>query len=187
MLETAQEIVNTFGHIDRILFFAASYTPMKLSQLDIDLTRDIIEVNLLGALNTIHAAMPILNQQSSGQLALCSSVASYIGLPGGQPYSATKAAVTNLAESLRTECLEHIDIKLINPGFVRTALTDKNKFQMPLIMNVDTAAIKIADGLLTSKFEVSFPKRLTFVLKLLQILPYTLSLRIMRKLQNYPV
>ena len=132
--------------------------------------------------NVVHAALPILKEQKSGQIALCGSVAGYIGLSGGQPYSATKAAVMNLAESLHAECPNHIDIKLISPGFVRTALTDKNDFSMPMILTPETAAKAIANGLHTKRFEIHFPKKFTLMLKFLRLLPYVIGLFITKKL-----
>lgn len=182
-LRTAQAIRAAFGRIDRIIFLAAAYAPMKIDALDILATKGIVDINLTGAFNLVHAVLPILKSQSSkGQLALCGSVAGYLGLPGGQPYSATKAAIINLAESLHAECNKTIDIKLICPGFVRTPLTDKNTFSMPAIIEPEQAAQAIAQGLLSRGFEVHFPKKLTLSLKLLRWLPYTLSLYITSKL-----
>ncbi len=184
-LRTARLIREHFGKIDRVVFLAAAYTPMKIDMLDIALAKSIVAVNLTGAFNLVHAVLPIFKTQKiKGQLALCGSVAGYIGLPGGQPYSATKAAIINLAESLYVECGEAIDIKLINPGFVRTPLTDKNDFAMPMIIEPEQAAMEIAQGLLSKRFEIHFPKKFTLLLKILRLLPYALSLRLMRKIKS---
>ncbi len=181
-LRTAQAIRAAFGRIDRVVFLAAAYAPMKLCSLDIAVTKGIVDVNVTGAFNLVHAVLPILqSQQSKGQLALCGSVAGYMGLPGGQPYSATKAAIINLAESLYAECKAAVDIKLISPGFVRTALTDKNDFDMPMMIEPDQAAREIANGLLTRRFEIHFPRKFTVLLKLLRLLPYPLYFRILGK------
>lgn len=183
-LRTAQAIRAAFGRIDRVIYLAALYAPMHLDHLDMAVTKSIIDINLLGAFHLIHAVLPILKaQKNPSQLALCGSVAGYTGLPGGQPYSATKAAIINLAESLASECRGSIDIKLINPGFVRTALTDKNAFAMPMIIDAEQAAEHIAAGLLSRRFEIHFPKRFTRLLKILRTLPYALSLRLTRKIQ----
>ncbi len=175
---TASTIQALFGRIDRIIFLAAAYMPMKLDALDLAATKQIIDVNLLGAFHIISAILPLLKEQGFGQIALCGSVSGYTGLPGGQPYGASKAGIINLAESLHAELPRGIDVKLISPGFVRTALTDKNNFEMPMIINAEQAAKNIACGLLTSRFEIHFPKRFTFLLKLLPILPYLIALKI---------
>jgi short-subunit dehydrogenase len=179
---TAQAIRAAAGRIDRVIFMSAAYTPMKLSALDLNISRNMVEVNVMGALNVIHAVLPILKEQSQGQITLCGSVAGYTGLPGGQPYSATKAAVINLAESLRAELPKNIDVKLISPGFVKSELTDKNDFKMPMIISAERAAQEIAKGLQSTRFEIHFPKGFTLFLKLLRWLPYWLLLRITQKL-----
>ena len=168
--------------LDRIIHLAALYDPMPMKALDMAKVASILEVNLLGTFALVHAALPLLEAQGGGQLALCGSVAGYIGLPNGQPYSATKAAVMNLAESLRAECPSSIDIKLISPGFVRTGLTAKNTFTMPMMMEPEDAAIAIAEGLKSRAFEIHFPKAFTLSLKLLRQLPYPLLNPLLRKL-----
>ena len=180
---TVNAIGDTFSRIDSVIFLAAGYSPMKLEEFDLSITRQIVNVNLLGAFHIVSAILPILKGQSQGQIALCGSVAGYFGLPGGQPYSATKAGIINLAESLHAELPKAIDVKLINPGFVRTKLTDKNNFKMPMIIEPEKAAIAIADGLLKKQFEIHFPKRFTYLLKFLRHLPYWLMLKIMHHIK----
>ena len=167
---TAKTIQDTFPRLDSAVFMAAIYNPASLENLDIRDTHQMVNINLNGAFNTVHTVLPILKKQGMGQLALCASVAGYRGLPNAQPYSATKAAMINLAESLYIEeC--GLDIKVINPGFVRTPLTDKNDFKMPMIIESKEAAKIIARELQTKRFEIHFPKRFTFFVKLLRILP----------------
>jgi short-subunit dehydrogenase len=175
---TAHAIRATFGRIDRIIFLSAAYTPMKLCALDLSVTKQIVDVNLLGAFHVVHAALPIFKDQQHGQIALCGSVAGYTGLPGGQPYSATKAAIINLAESMHAELPRTLDVKLISPGFVRSELTDKNDFNMPMIISAEQAAREIGEGLLKNAFEIHFPKRFTLCLKFLRLLPYWFALKI---------
>jgi NADP-dependent 3-hydroxy acid dehydrogenase YdfG len=180
---TAQAIYARYGRIDRIIFLAAAYTPMTLDRLDIHQTKQMIDINIMGALHVVHAVLPLLKQQNQGQIVLCGSVAGYTGLAGGQPYSATKAAIMNLAESMHTELSPLIDVKLISPGFVKSELTDKNNFAMPMMISAEQAARHIADGLTRAAFEVHFPKRFTFWLKLVRLLPYSLAFWITKKLK----
>jgi short-subunit dehydrogenase len=168
------------GHIDSVLFFAAGYEPNSIESMDIEQAKNLVDINLNGALNVVHAVLPLMQQQGSGQIALCASVAGYMGLPNGQPYSATKAALINFAESLRIE-QPKLDIKVINPGFVSTELTDKNNFKMPMITTPEKAALSIVKGLKSKQFEIHFPKRFTVLLKLIKSLPYWLYFRIIKK------
>lgn len=182
VIKAADAIHTSFGRIDSVIFLAAAYKPMRLDVLNISDVRQIIKTNMLSAFYVLHAVIPLLKNQDCGQIALCGSVAGYIGLPRGQPYSATKAAIINLAESLRSELPNTIDVKIINPGFVKTALTAKNNFEMPMIITPEKAAIFIADGLLKKNFEIHFPKRFTLLLKLMKMLPYGLSTKILERL-----
>lgn len=186
VIKSAHTIHSDFGRIDSIIFLAAAYKPMRLEALDINEVSQIIETNLLSAFYVLHAVIPLLKSQPYGQIALCGSVAGYIGLPGGQPYSATKAAIINLAESLLSELPSTIDVKIINPGFVKTGLTAKNNFKMPMIITPEKAATFIADGLLSKNFEIHFPKKFTLFLKLIKILPYGLSTKILARLNIRP-
>jgi len=130
----------------------------------------------------IGAILPFFESQGHGQICLCASVAGYIGLPNSQPYASTKAALINLAESLHVEYEpKNIDIKVINPGFVQTPMTDRNQFEMPMMITAQEAATAIAKGITSQGFEVHFPKKFTLIMKLLRLLPYWLSFKITKK------
>jgi NAD(P)-dependent dehydrogenase (short-subunit alcohol dehydrogenase family) len=166
----AEKVKAHFGRIDSVLFMAGTYTPGFYAALDFETIRRTVDINLMGALNTVSAALPVLTAQGKGQLVLCASVAGYRGLPNGQPYCATKAALISLAETLR---LEHpaLDVKVICPGFVKTPMTANNKFMMPMMVSAEDAAKAIIRGLQTRVFEIHFPKGFTLFVKLLRILP----------------
>jgi short-subunit dehydrogenase len=178
------EITKTVEKIDRVIFMAAIYKPADIENMDVAFAKQLLEVNVLGAFHITKAVLPILKKQTEGQLALCASVAGYVGLPGGQPYSASKAALMNFAESLYAEAPDNVDIKVINPGFVRTPMTDKNTFAMPMRLEPEAAARYIADGLKSKSFEIHFPKRFTIFLKLLSILPYCIKLFLTSKMKS---
>ncbi len=174
------EVLQSWGRIDRIIFMAGIYQPMQMGELDLAATQNILHVNLLGAFHIAEAALRALPQTSLRQLAFCASVAGYCGLPNSQPYGASKAGLINMVESLRAEHGKHIDIKVINPGFVESRLTDKNDFHMPARISAQQAATYISRGLRGRAFEVHFPKRFTLILKTLNALPYWIYFRIMR-------
>lgn len=131
--------------LDAILCTAALYDPARISALDLWRVDAMVRVNLLGMLEVARLCPPLL--RDGGQLVLFGSVAGYFGLPGGQPYSATKAAVNNLAESLAAELAPRIDVRLVCPGFVRTRLTDKNNFAMPALISAEDAAKAVLRGM----------------------------------------
>lgn len=173
-LALAGEQIARIGPLDRIVHLAAMYDPGKVSELDPSTAAQIVSVNLTGSFHIAQIAPTLLRK--GGQLALCGSVAGYIGLPQGQIYSATKAGVISLAESLRVELAGRFDVRLICPGFVDTRLTQRNDFTMPAMIAPETAAHAIIQGLNSRRFEVHFPRRLTYGLKLLSVLPYWAAL-----------
>jgi short-subunit dehydrogenase len=173
---------NLKGKLDRVIFMPALYKPDSITNMDTDFASKMVDVNIKGALYITKAVLEIFDKQKSGQIVLCGSVAGYIGLPNGQPYSATKAAIINFTESLYAEMPDYIDVKLISPGFVNTPMTEKNNFHMPMIITPEKAAEAIITGLNKSAFEIHFPKGLTFLLKLLGILPYKVQLFLTRKI-----
>jgi len=181
-IDAAAAKIARIGPLDRAVHLAALYDPGKIADLDPEMAGQIVSANLTGSFHIAQVAPSLLRK--GGQLALCGSVAGYIGLPQGQIYSATKAGVINLAESLRTELAGHIDVRLINPGFVDTRLTRRNNFRMPALVTPETAARGIIDGLDSRRFEVHFPRRLTWNLKLLSSLPYWAALPLTRRLSR---
>ncbi|WP_426236379.1 SDR family NAD(P)-dependent oxidoreductase [Pararhizobium sp. DWP1-1-3] len=144
-----------------------------------DLHREDFEktfaVNLNGTVNCLLPAVRHMKARGQGQIAIVSSVTGYGGLPTSAAYGATKAALINMAESLKFD-LDKVSVRLqiINPGFVETAATAKNAFPMPALVSAEVAADRIAEGLKSSGFEITFPRRFTYVMKLLNLLPYGL-------------
>ncbi|WP_149142775.1 SDR family NAD(P)-dependent oxidoreductase [Gemmobacter caeruleus] len=166
--------------LDAVICTAAIYDPGRVADLDPAAAAQLVTVNLLGSLEVARLAPPLL--RDGGQLVLFGSVAGYFGLPGGQPYSATKAAVNNLAETLRIELAPRVDVRLVCPGFVATRLTARNRFAMPAIITPDQAAEAVIRGLQGRAFELHFPRRFTWAMKFLRALPYALSLRLTARL-----
>lgn len=182
-LAAAQAAQARLGRIDSVIFMAAAYQPGSVARMTADTLRQVVDVNLVAAFTCAEVLLPILRLQGSGQFALCGSVAGYRGLPNSQPYAATKAAIINLAETLRAEeSRKGIDVRVINPGFVKTPMTDKNDFTMPMMIEPEDAARSIADGLEGDAFEIHFPKRFTFLMKVLRLLPDRVFFALMRRL-----
>ncbi len=168
-------LLQDWPRLDRIVFMAGLYEPMRLRELDVLQVEKILAVNLMGAFNLIAAALPSLLQAGTRtQLAFCASVAGYRGLPNAQPYGASKAGLINLVESLKIEHGDRLDVRLISPGFVETRLTEKNSFDMPFRISPERAGERIAKGLTRPGFELHFPRRFTWLMKALASLPYAL-------------
>jgi NAD(P)-dependent dehydrogenase (short-subunit alcohol dehydrogenase family) len=163
------------GPITVAVLNAGTHQPTDGAAFDPSVYDRLIAVNLGGAINSVAAILPRFTARKSGRLALVSSVAAYRGLPKAGAYCASKAAVTALAESLRLDLAGlGVAVQVIHPGFVRTPLTDKNAFPMPFLMEPEAAAARIIAGLEGDGFEIAFPRRFIYILKLLRLLPYRL-------------
>jgi short-subunit dehydrogenase len=140
--------------------------------------RAIYAVNLDGVLNTIHPALDRMRQRGNergrlkGQIALMSSLAAFRGFPGAPAYSASKAAVKSYGEALRVELArEGIGVSVICPGFVRSRMTEINRFHMPLLMDSARAAQIIQRGLARNRARIAFPWPTYFGAWLAGVLP----------------
>ncbi len=142
------------------------------------------KANYLGAVALMQPLQQRFAEQGHGRWVWNASLAAYFGLPYGGGYSAPKAALVNLAESLQPELAQQgIQLQIINHGFVRTRLTAKNEFDMPSLLEPEQAAAQIAKALDKSAgFEIRCPFKLRVILSLLKVLPYRWSLALTRKL-----
>jgi short-subunit dehydrogenase len=123
-----------------------------------DQTREIFAVNLDGVLNTVLPLLPAMQQRGRGQIALMSSLAGFRGFPGAPSYSASKAAVRIWGEALNGDLKSFgIDVSVICPGFVRSRITARNAFPMPLLMDTERAARIIRRGLARRRARIAFP------------------------------
>jgi short-subunit dehydrogenase len=135
--------------------------------------RQALNVNVLGAANGLAPVLARMGARRKGQVAVNASVAGYRGLPKAAAYGASKAAAIHLCEALKFDCDNlGITMQVVNPGFIDTPLTRKNDFPMPFLMSMDDAARRVVDGFERGRFEIIFPRRLAFILKVMRLLPY---------------
>jgi NAD(P)-dependent dehydrogenase (short-subunit alcohol dehydrogenase family) len=173
--ETVRAIECDLGPLDIAVLNAGTHKPADGAAFDAGDFETLVKVNLLGTSNCLAPLIRTFVGRRRGRIAIVASVAGYRGLPTAAYYGATKAALINLAESLKLDLDPHgVRVQLINPGFVKTPLTDKNEFKMPFLMPVDEAAKRMAEALSETAFEVTFPRRFTYSLKVLRCLPYRL-------------
>jgi len=176
-------ILIKFKNVDLCVFCSGAYDPKLEKEINKDQIKKIMNINFFGVLNCIKTVEEHFKARKKGHISIVSSVAAYRGLPNSSGYGPSKAALTNLTESLYFDFRKHnVRISLISPGFIKTPLTNKNTFNMPFIKTPEFAANKIYDGLTKSgAFEIHFPKELTILLKLLRILPYKIYLFLINK------
>ena len=170
---TFQNIIEKFNTIDISVFCTGMHDPDSEKKLNSEKIREIMELNFFGTLNCIMAVNTYFREKKSGHISIVSSVAGYRGLPAASGYCASKSALISLAESLYFDFKrQNVRISLVNPGFIKTPMTDKNKFPMPMIKSPEFAAEKMFIGLTKKNvFEIHFPIGFTMIMKLLKIMP----------------
>ena len=182
--EVFSTILREFNSLDLCVFCSGAYDPKLEQEINKEQIRKIMDINFFGVLNCIKSVEEYFKNKKDGHISIVSSVAAYRGLPNSSGYGPSKAALTNLTESLYFDFKKYnVRISLISPGFIKTSLTDKNEFPMPFIKSPKFAADKMYNGLVkSSAFEINFPKELTIILKLLRIMPYRIYLFLIDKL-----
>ena len=178
-----KNIISDFGNLDLCVFSSGTYDPKLEQEINIKQNKFVMETNFFGVLYCIKSVEKYFKEKKDGHISVVSSIAAYRGLPNSSGYGPSKAALTNLTESLYFDFKKYnVRISLVSPGFIKTPLTDKNEFPMPFIKSPEFAADKMFRGLTKAKaFEIHFPKALTILLKFLRILPYKIYLFLVDK------
>ena len=178
-----QNIIGKFKTIDISVFCTGIHDPESEKLLNSKKIREIMETNFFGTLNCVMAVNTYFREKKNGHISIVSSVAGYRGLPAASGYCASKSALISLAESLYFDFKRYnVRVSVINPGFIKTPMTDKNKFPMPMIKSAEFAAEKMFIGLTKKNaFEIHFPKTFTMMMKLLKIMPNWLYFLLVKK------
>jgi len=182
-LNSAYNTINeAWGGIDLMVFVSGVYHPMRADNFDLSNAKEIIDLNVLGPMSACSTVLPDFISTHSGGIAIVSSVAGYSGLPKALAYGPSKAAMINFCENLYYDLKPYgISVYMINPGFVATDATANNDFHMPALISPERASEYILDGIQAGKFDIHFPKRFSFFLKFLRILPYPVYFYLLKK------
>ena len=177
--EVFKKIIEDHGQVDLCIFSSGTYERKSEKELDVQNIRHVIEVNFLGVINCVSAVEKYYKDKNNGHIAVVSSPVGYRGLPKSSGYTPSKAALNNFTQGIYFDFKKfNVKVSLITPGFIKTALTDKNEFKMPFLKSTDYAAEEIYNGLIKkNSFEIIFPLPIKIIYKLIQILP--------NKLYNY--
>ena len=168
-----KQITEKFNNIEICVFGTGIHDPKSEKKFNLEKIKEIMSVNYFGTINSINSIYRYFKEKKNGQISIISSVAGYRGLPAAGAYCASKSALSSFTESLYFDMRRfNVKVSLINPGFIKTPMTDQNDFPMPLIKSVEFAANQIFVGLTKkNSFEIHFPKSFTYLMKLIQLLP----------------
>ncbi len=167
------------GEIDGLVYLAGTYWPMGASEFDGEKVATMLDVNLMGAARVLDRVLPGMVERDRGHIVLTGSLSGFRGLPGAVGYGASKAGVMSLAETLYADLRETgVDVQLVNPGFVRTRMTDKNAFTMPFLMEPEEAARAYVDHMQGDDFSRNIPWHYAAMFRVAQFLPDWLYYRL---------
>ena len=160
------------GELDGVVYLAGVYWPMKAQEWDNEKADMMGEVNFLGASRVVGSVIKDMVAKNAGHIVLVGSLSGFRGLPGAIGYCSSKAGMMSLAESMQADLrTSPIEVQLINPGFIKTRLTEKNDFNMPFIMSAEDAAKEVFEHMNTDTFKKSFPMVFSWVFRLSQFMP----------------
>jgi short-subunit dehydrogenase len=171
-----------YGGVDTVIMNAGIGFPAFVDSFSADETEHVMQVNYVSAVRMIEAVLPRMRAADAGQIVAITSLASFRGMPGSGAYNASKAALTVLMESIRTELrTTGVTVTTIFPGFIRTAMTDQNEFRMPFLMEVDVAARRIVRAIERGATDYRFPTSLSALVRVSTYLPNRLYDWIVRR------
>ncbi|MCO4848464.1 MAG: SDR family NAD(P)-dependent oxidoreductase [Yoonia sp.] len=160
------------GRIDGVVYLAGVYWPMNASEWDNEKADLMGQINYLGGSRVVGAVIGQMVDRDAGHVVLTGSLSGFRGLPGAIGYCASKAGLMALAESMQADLRKTgVRVQVINPGFIKTRLTEKNDFQMPFIMEPADAAQVFFDHMDRGGFKRSFPTVFSWLFRLSQFMP----------------
>lgn len=186
VLDAVRAVERGAGPIALAVFNAGSYFPTRGERLDINSIEKTFQINLFGVLNGMIPVVELMRARGKGQIMLVGSASSFFGWPSASAYGASKAALNNMAEALRYDFDKmNIRLQIVNPGFVDTPLTERTAFRMPFLMEADKAAERLAAAIERGGFETTFPRRLTWMLKAIGLMPHRARFRLVNRLTGW--
>lgn len=182
MRAAVAEVNQELGPIDILIANAGIGTSTHGAEIRGEEVAQVMNVNVIGAANTVAAVIPQMVKRGQGHLVVISSLAAYRGLPKSAAYCASKAAVSAFFESLRLDLEpKGISVTIIHPGFIKTPLTAGRDAQMPFLMELNDAVKKIVRAIEKGKKSYAFPWQLAAIVRAGMIMPIWMYDRISRR------
>lgn len=173
--DSVQQAAQDVGEIDGLVFLAGVATLLKAQDWDAEKVEQMLDINLTGAARVIGRVIGPMVARDAGHIVMIGSLSAYRGLPGSIGYSASKAGLMALAESMHGD-LRHsnICVQLANPGYIQTRMQDDNPHAKPFIMSPEKAAQEVFEQMNTDFFHKAFPFAFGLLFRLSRFLPMRL-------------
>lgn len=167
------------GEIDGVVYLAGVYWPFGAKEWNAEQANAMADINFTGLMRVMGVVVPDMVARDAGHIVITSSLTGFRGLPGSIGYTASKAATMSLAECMHADLRKTgVRVQVVNPGFIKTQLTDKNDFKMPFLMAPEDAAREMFEHMNTDGFKKSFPYVFSLLFRGSQFLPDWLYFRI---------
>ncbi|RKT35021.1 short-subunit dehydrogenase [Roseovarius halotolerans] len=171
-LAAVRDAAADIGPLDGLIYNAGAYEPMPATRWDSDAALKVCDVNFTGAMRVLGEIVPRFVETRAGDITLVGSLAGYRGLPSAIAYGASKAALISLAETMRHDLRNSgVTVRIVNPGFIKTRLTSKNDFHMPMLMDPKEAAKRVLSAMQRRRFRTDFPAPFSWFIRALVYLP----------------
>lgn len=179
--DSVAQAAEQIGEVDGVIYLAGVYWPFSAKHWNAEQGNAMADINFTGLMRVMGQVVPQMVKRDEGHIVITSSLAAYRGLPKSIGYSASKAATLSLAESMYADLRKTgVKVQVVNPGFIKTQLTDKNNFEMPFLMEPEDAAREVFEHMNTDKFKKSFPFVFSMLFRAAQFLPDVIYYRLMR-------
>lgn len=177
--ESVAKAAEAAGDIDGMVFLAGVYWSFGSREWEPEHAVKMIDINFTGAVRVLGHVVPKMVERDAGHIVLTGSLSGFRGLPKAIGYGASKAGLMSLAESMRADLWQTgVLVQMINPGFVKTRLTDKNDYKMPFIMEPEYAAREFVEHMGTDHFKKNYPTLFSSAIRFTQFLPDWLYFRL---------
>ncbi|KPD10558.1 SDR family oxidoreductase [Phaeobacter sp. 11ANDIMAR09] len=170
--DAVRQAAASIGELHGVIYNVGAYEPMRATDWDSETALAMCDVNFSGAMRVLGEVVPQFVNKGQGDITLVGSLAGYRGLPAAIGYGASKAALVSLAETMRFDLKgTGVVVRLVNPGFIKTRLTRKNSFRMPMLMTPEDAAQKVRRAMRKRRFRTDFPAPFSWLIRGLDYLP----------------
>lgn len=170
--ESVARAAEQVGDIDGVVLTAGAYWPFGARNWNAEQAVTMADTNFTGFIRVLGQVVPGMVERDAGHIVLTSSLTGFRGLPRSIGYTASKAGIMSLAECMHADLRgTNVRVQVVNPGFVKTRLTDKNDFRMPFIMEPEVAAREMFEHMNSDAFKKSFPFLFSLMMRGTQFLP----------------
>ncbi len=156
---------------------------VDINDVEPDMFKRVFEINVFGVINVLAALLP--NLEKGNKLVFVDSMARMLPFTRSQAYGASKAAIHYACKSFEVDLKSRgIAVQSMSPGFVKTPLTSKNDFPMPMAITAQEAGKYMLKGMLSDRSSVYFPRRFGAIIRFLHFLPEFIQRKICITMRN---